>query len=228
MYFTVVLLILISGVLIFISYRISDRKVEENGVDDSVIKSHEDKINNIIKDSDKQINENVNAVIEETNDKLSQISNEKIMAVEEFSQSVLENINKNHQEVMFLYSMLNDKEEELKKTINNPIKKQETKDVVTNQQDREEITDVAENDENNHIDEDKINRQINYKLKQVLSENDEMSENYLKDTDTLDNHNEEIIQLYSQGKSNKEIAKTLGIGTGEVKLVVELYQGVKA
>src|SRR5574344_1245727 len=135
MYFTVVLLILISGVLIFISYRISDRKVEENGVDDSVIKSHEDKINNIIKDSDKQINENVNAVIEETNDKLSQISNEKIMAVEEFSQSVLENINKNHQEVMFLYSMLNDKEEELKKTINNPIKKQETKDVVTNQQD---------------------------------------------------------------------------------------------
>lgn len=27
------------------------------------------------------------------------------------------------------------------------------------------------------------------------------------------------------GKSNMEIAKTLGIGTGEVKLVVDLFKG---
>lgn len=44
---------------------------------------------------------------------LEKVSNEKIMAVNEYSQTILEEINKNHQEVMFLYDMLKDKHTDL-------------------------------------------------------------------------------------------------------------------
>lgn len=48
---------------------------------------------------------------------LEKLSNEKIMAVNEYSDTVIEEIQKNHSEVMFLYSMLNDKEQEIKDTL---------------------------------------------------------------------------------------------------------------
>lgn len=48
---------------------------------------------------------------------LEKLSNEKIMAVNEYSDSVMEEIQKNHTEVMFLYSMLNEKEQEVKDTL---------------------------------------------------------------------------------------------------------------
>lgn len=38
-------------------------------------------------------------------------------------------------------------------------------------------------------------------------------------------NNEKILELSSKGKSNTEIAKELGIGIGEVKLVVDLFKG---
>lgn len=58
---------------------------------------------------------------EETVDKiereLEKMSNEKIMAVNEYSDSVMEEIQKNHTEVMFLYNMLNEKEQDVKDTL---------------------------------------------------------------------------------------------------------------
>lgn len=53
----------------------------------------------------------------QTERELEKLSNEKIMAVSEYSEQVIEEINKNHQEVMFLYSMLNDKQKELNGTM---------------------------------------------------------------------------------------------------------------
>ena len=48
---------------------------------------------------------------------LERITNEKIMAVDEYSKTVLDAIEKNHQEVIFLYDMLNNKSVDLKNTI---------------------------------------------------------------------------------------------------------------
>jgi DNA-directed RNA polymerase specialized sigma24 family protein len=42
---------------------------------------------------------------------------------------------------------------------------------------------------------------------------------------TRENHNKEILSLYEQGESAVEIAKKLGLGLGEVKLVIGLYKG---
>ena len=46
-------------------------------------------------------------------------------------------------------------------------------------------------------------------------------------TENLDtgaiNRNDEIIALYKSGKSVMEISKLLGMGQGEVKLIIDLY-----
>ena len=38
------------------------------------------------------------------------------------------------------------------------------------------------------------------------------------------NNNDEILKMHKQGKSNVAIAKHLGMGVGEVKLVIDLYE----
>lgn len=55
----------------------------------------------------------VNAA-EATEDRLSELSNKKIMELDEFSQQVLEKIERNHSEVIFLYNTLSEKEKEMK------------------------------------------------------------------------------------------------------------------
>ena len=41
------------------------------------------------------------------------------------------------------------------------------------------------------------------------------------------NNNEKILELHRMNKSNVAIAKELGLGVGEVKLVIDLYEGMK-
>lgn len=80
----------------------------------------------LTEEEERQIRDNISTIVEEqselilsgTDDRLDKISNEKIIAVSEYSDQVLEKINTNHQEVVFLYDMLQKKEEELKATLN--------------------------------------------------------------------------------------------------------------
>ncbi len=48
---------------------------------------------------------------------LEKITNEKIMAINEYSDTVIEDINNNHKEVLFLYDMLNDKHVTIRNTV---------------------------------------------------------------------------------------------------------------
>lgn len=50
-------------------------------------------------------------------EKMSQLSNEKIIGISEYSDQVLDKIQKNHEEVVFLYEMMNEKQEEVKKLV---------------------------------------------------------------------------------------------------------------
>ena len=63
--------------------------------------------------SDK-ISADVNDIIYTADNSLSTMTNEKMMALGDYAVTVCDEIEKNHKEVMFLYSMLNDKEKELK------------------------------------------------------------------------------------------------------------------
>jgi len=62
-------------------------------------------------------NDTVEFAVDKAERSLEKVSNEKIMAVGEYAGTVLEEINKNHQEVMFLYDMLKDKQTALTNTI---------------------------------------------------------------------------------------------------------------
>ncbi|MBR4768610.1 MAG: hypothetical protein IK088_06505, partial [Lachnospiraceae bacterium] len=63
------------------------------------------------------VDETINYAMEKSERSMDRLTNEKIMAVNEYSDTVLSDINKNHQEVVFLYDMLNDKHENIKTTV---------------------------------------------------------------------------------------------------------------
>ena len=71
-------------------------------------------MNNIRQHVDDVVGESIEYAVEKTERSLERLTNEKIMAVNEYSDTVLAEIRKNHEEVMFLYDMLNDKHTGLK------------------------------------------------------------------------------------------------------------------
>lgn len=156
--------------------------------------------------------------IARTDDYLSKLSNEKIMAVSEYSEQIIEKITRNHEEVVFLYNMLNNKEKDLKDTLMKhdslQIKEQETI-----------IEDQAEAELKNNA----INpKQLDMQAENIRRRTSEYSLNQFSETDSKNQpvsfNNAEILELYRQGKSILDISKQLGIGQGEVKLVVDLFK----
>ena len=61
----------------------------------------------------------------------------------------------------------------------------------------------------------------------ISSEYAKKAENTTIEFDAGSNNNKQILELHSQGKTNIEIAKELGLGMGEVKLVIDLFRGGK-
>lgn len=285
------------------------------------------------------VDETVNYAIEKTERSMDRLTNEKMMAVNEYSDTVLSEINKNHQEVVFLYDMLNDKHENLKNTVSEVDKKtSEVKQTIKDAEltaanlklnDEEavkplDLSDIAtladetdisapsphnetENPDNADIspDEDtgsffmdEVEKEPEYPLsngrisaidrlraastaqdyasddfKPIIVERADSSEeignkpkkkrtsrskpadekkpvseaeseliNYVakgkEDAPEVNlgdssvgrtggrNNNDRILELHNAGKSNMAIAKELGLGIGEVKLVIDLFEGM--
>jgi uncharacterized protein YneF (UPF0154 family) len=74
-------------------------------------------VENQLKGADSKVEDMIGVEVEEQiatiRRAMEKLSNEKIMAINEYSDTVLESMNKTHNEIMFLYSMLNDKHKEL-------------------------------------------------------------------------------------------------------------------
>ena len=74
-------------------------------------------IDGALADAGSKVEESIDAQIAASSEKveraLEKETNEKIMAISEYSDTVMENMNKTHNEIMFLYNMLNDKHAEL-------------------------------------------------------------------------------------------------------------------
>ena len=64
-----------------------------------------------------ELRDKMEALYEEVDDKMSRMSNDKIMGMSEYSDQVLDKIEKNHGEVVFLYDMMNAKQEEIKQLV---------------------------------------------------------------------------------------------------------------
>lgn len=310
-------LILVGIVFLIGSFMVKD-KLSKNDLDKIADMSAEElkvitekEIKNAELAIDGMLDEHIASKTDETKRDLEKETNSKIMAINEYSDTVLDSINKSHNEIMFLYSMLNDKHEELtrlsgniekitaqaKKTfepveaskINNlsnktvlnakpvvnaaPVSNRQavtesrgiaSSDIVTGTKNTASVKKQnvsAQNMMSQHAAAQNIMSQntvvrntavpntvvpnmaaqnavvqnvavSNMTAQNMTASNTAMQSRNLSDTDVQSgrvydiseiNHNPQILRLYKSGKNIVEIAKELGLGKGEVKLVIDLY-----
>lgn len=297
------IILLIAGAVIFILSFVIPVKREELNEETKTIAKEEIKelvskeVEQAKSKMDVMSDEACQEQLEKAQRSMERISNEKIMAVNEYSDTVLSEIQKNHQEVIFLYDMLNDKQSSLKDTITEADKN--IKDLLQQVKDSEiTVRENLENVENvtatvvatvnelpamtlieeasvvvpsaimaeSNVEEvqvekpnfmpfkpekvtvapKKVRKSTPKKVKTAENADQKQEEEktaldmLLEPKDASDvqlqfssqrdngiNSNERILELHKAGKSNMAIAKELGLGIGEVKLVIDLYKGLR-
>lgn len=184
-----------------------------------------------VKEIKSQVESSVEDIIDEsleiTKRGLEKETNNKIMAVSEYSDTVMQEMNKTHNEIMFLYSMLNDKHAETAEIVGDmqkyakQIREFDVDDAMA------KIDAVASSiAEAEKIVEKKESKSIEEKKEDINIEETETEQS--KETKTnlkLEglNKNEKILALHQEGMHEVEIAKALDCGLGEVRLVLGLY-----
>jgi hypothetical protein len=252
------------------------------------------------------VDDTVDNSLDRTERAMERISNEKLSAINEYSDTVINDIHKNHDEVMFMYDMLNDKHKNLTSVVSEVTKKtdeakQAVKDAEATVRDAEatareakvatsnlnSITSKKENVRAILLDEDEdrlsgiripynekkdsitvhvkpeepepensgyVSEENIQELKDIAAEvitkdqasglhvignkgeqasakvvpiaearaaNPDRNMMELTANDPI-SQNRRIIEMHKAGKSNMVIARELGLGIGEVKLVIDL------
>lgn len=224
------IILLVAGGLIFIlSFFIPDRKYaagsssrfSESEIRELVSRELESMKSHV----DEMAEESVAETMEKTERALERLSNEKIMAVNEYSDTVLTEIHKNHEEAVFLYDMLNNKHTSLKNTVaevNTVVREAEEAKHSLEQRIPEAVGTVDRGGE-----EAAAWSQAEAEVAVTEQENGEIAavpEEWPTDGEQDYNSNEKILRLYRQGKSAVMIAKELELGIGEVRLVIDLFR----
>lgn len=236
------IIIIIIGLTAFVgSFFLPDNnKGVEISIPDEVIHElMEKEVNRAVLTIEEQTEEKITSLQESTKRSMEKLSNEKIMAIDEFSNTVLDKIYKNHEEAVFLYDMLNNKHIQLKNSMT------EMEKIIKNG--KKEFGSELTLRENNILEENPEKEEV-IKSKLLLDEisvgvgtkleiSREVAEEYaLQDDEEKDINQEEkagedknkILEYHKMGKSEIEIAKILDMGVGEVKLIIGLYKGNNA
>jgi len=186
--------------------------------------------------------------------RMERLSNEKILAVGEYSDTVLGDIKKSHDEVVFLYDMLNAKHKSLNELLDkvDHTKAEWNKQIDTSEHpENEEKKLVTENEpgfkplQPKIVEVKKPQSQVrrtavkatdkvgsresgrtSKKLTNKVTGQGNVAIQFSKNSTMGQNSNERILKLHKEGKSNMVIAKELGLGIGEVKLVIDLFKGI--
>lgn len=262
------IILLTAGTIIFIlSFFIPERKTEISVQSKDLAKEEiaalvGKEMESIRGHVDDVVDEAVTYAMEKTERSLERLSNEKIMAVNEYSDTVLSEIHKNHEEAMFLYDMLNSKHANLKDTvsvINKTVK--EAEEAVTGLQKLapEAMTGLQRlapetvnsspspvpkaPDASRETGQERVKRMRAAattapmtaeppasadSVSEAVREKQEAAPgrvSFLPETDLSgQNNNQRILELYHQGRSKVAIARELGLGVGEVKLVIDLFK----
>lgn len=313
--------LLILGIGTFIaSFVIPEKKKGQNTqqIDAEIIRSMIEKELETAKNRVTEVvDETLDYAVEKTERASERISNEKIMAISEYSDTVMKDLNKTHQEVMFLYDMLNDKHKNLKETVKKvdqqtkeaeekanlmrekqvqlentlqaaekqptveqvltplPVKQVSMIDLVAEnnagaveieKQGNSQLQETVMKQEHSDIEraEDETVKPVKQQMKQVevysfaeqaphieraqiekvQTEKTQMAKPVSKEVQAVnleknvnrakkqqaivpesENNNDKILRLYRAGISSVDIAKELGLGVGEVKLVINLFKG---
>ena len=173
---------------------------------------------------DDVVDESIEYAVEKTERSLERLTNEKIMAVNEYSDTVLREIHKNHEEAMFLYDMLNAKHTNIKNTVSEVNRT--VKEAAERKQEAEAETDAFRQLKPEPVAEE------GKTVEAVPAQNAQVVSPVVMDFMTSGqkagaaNNNGRILELHKQGMSKTAIAKELGLGVGEVKLVIDLYNNL--
>ena len=248
----------------------------------------EDSVKKVMTRVEKGFSEKLSAISEDKlggfADKMSEIANDKMLAINDMSGQLMEKIEQNHKEVIFLYDMLNEKsdylndfsakidglrhelerEEERIKALNNDlddkmikvkevrqtviakpvapveVKQEKSRRVPTGIEQakaaikpaevpaqaknlvkmKKEVEDIP-SDINDIFDTDERDIFKDAEVPEITEEIDEidLSPELTEELST----NDKILKMHSEGKSVMEISKELGMGQGEVQLILGLY-----
>ena len=175
------------------------------------------------------IDEQVDQSSEKVDRSLEKVTNDKIMAISEYSDTVIESMNKTHNEIMFLYSMLNDKHTELTgmaadlQRLAADVRSLEEKAPLTAPQAApERAAAVSAASAVTPVPVEKADTTGRETAAAPAEQKEEMPETEETKQEGL---HAEILKLKKLGMTEVQIAKKLGIGIGEVRLVNGLYRG---
>lgn len=220
-------ILLIVGIVIFIgSFLLPAGRSDAGRIDTDAAKQE---IHGLIEEEMKTVRAQVQDKVEETSEdvvekaerSLERLTNEKIMAVNEYSDTVLQEIHKNHEEAMFLYDMLNSKHANIKDTISKMDKA--VKAVENKTAENKVAEDKTVTDKTAGMVEEKI--ADTPKTEPLIQPENSPEIGFMGETaQEGQNNNEKILEMHRQGKSTVAIARELGLGVGEVKLVIDLYK----
>lgn len=208
----------------FVSEKLSKADLEEmKKMSDEEIKDIIDsKMQEAASQIDERLQEKVDLATAQMERSGEKETNEKIMAISEYSDTVLSSMNKSHDEIVFLYDMLNEKQErvtELMKELtlmqSAVAQMEETLDdkLLKTGVSMEEDAEALQQQNTDTI-EQKQTLEEAFRIQ--VSSND-------AGLDEEPQQNEKILSLYREGMSEVDIAKQLGRGLGEIKLVLGLF-----
>ena len=205
----VIIILFVVGIIIFAAgFAIKEDSIEERDIRSDEYLEHmlEERMNQVEHRLGQSAQMSASTIRQQTEQELEKISREKMSAVDQYSDQVMDRINKNHNEVMFLYGLLSDKQKELDQTV----------ESLNNAQRELQISNRLNTQETNKA-------KIEEKIEKTESVNGEKMTN--KDEQIVDKR-AAILKLANEGKTDVEIAKQLSMGVVEVRLFLELGKGV--
>lgn len=242
------IVLLIAGIIIFTGSFFLPLGGEKNtGIDKKAAKEEihglvEEEMNTVRSKMQDKMEETSEDAIEKAERSLERLTNEKIMAVNEYSDTVLQEIHKNHEEVMFLYDMLNSKHANIKDTVSKmdkAVKASENKTAENKAAENKTVENkTAENKaaaDKTAVDKTAVDKTAGTMAEEKTADTSR-TESLIQPENSPEigfmgemvqegqNNNEKILEMHRQGKSTVAIAKELGLGVGEVKLVIDLYK----
>lgn len=225
------ILLIVLGVAIFVASFLVPEKLNKEKIKE--VKIPEEKIQDLIKKEIKQAEylieekteETISAATQKAERYMERISNEKIMAVQEYSDTVLGQINKNHEEAVFLYDMLNNKHIQIKNTAAEISSKVECVKAELENSLLEQALEIKEEEVLKVSQGEHVSDKVILEQEEVLEIDIELEPDMDEDAGS---NKDKILQLHEEGKSNIEIAKSLGLGIGEVKLIIDLFENAES
>lgn len=187
----------------------------------------------ILAQSKEKVRENLEGLVSElllkAEDKIGENTSAKMLALNEMYEDLAAKIEHSHKEVVFLYDMLNQKEDDLKKFssqiegIRKGMAEEEKKLVLMYQYINKKMKEVTEKEQEvtKAKTEEKPVKELPPKKKEK-AQKQEVKQEELKEENPVDQQ-KRIVELHKKGKNITEISRELEMGQGEVRLILGLY-----